>query len=450
VIVSPDVPHILAVNPWIHDFSAYDVWAKPAGLFTLVSILRLHGYRVSYIDCLDRFHENAGASDPKKRGGRGPYLKTEIPKPKALANIPRRYSRYGIRPEWFKADLASTPRPDLVLVTSMMTYWAPGVQETIRMVKAVYPESPLLLGGIYASLCSEHATHFSGADQIVPGACESRILDVAGAYTRWHATPMFDPGDLDTYPFPAFDLQRKIGYIPLLTSRGCPYSCEYCASHRLSPIRLERSAESVVEEIRYWQSTFAVSDFALYDDAFLVNSDRHALPLLEKLAGTELSIRIHTPNALHIRQVTREAARLMFKTGFETIRLGLETADPASRRTMDDKVTIKEFRRAVAVLKAAGFNAGQIGVYLLVGLPEQSMDSVKQAIKEVKDTGATPIPAYYSPIPHTALWEKAVGSSRYDLPSDPVFTNNSILPCRKESFSWEEMSRIKRWVKAEC
>ena len=83
---------ILLVNPWIHDFAAYDVWARPLGLLTLAAILRLHGYRVSYLDCLDRFHPRAPQSDPFKRNGRGPYHKTEIPKPPGLADVPRTFS----------------------------------------------------------------------------------------------------------------------------------------------------------------------------------------------------------------------------------------------------------------------------------------------------------------------------------------------------------------------
>ncbi|MGD2036453.1 MAG: B12-binding domain-containing radical SAM protein, partial [Desulfobacterales bacterium] len=54
-----DVPHILLVNPWIHDFAAYDFWAKPLGLLYLAALLRSHGLSVSYIDCLDRFHPRA-------------------------------------------------------------------------------------------------------------------------------------------------------------------------------------------------------------------------------------------------------------------------------------------------------------------------------------------------------------------------------------------------------
>ena len=76
------------------------------------------------------------------------------------------------------------------------------------------------------------------------------------------------------------------------------------------------------------------------------------------------------------------------------------------------------------------------------------MSAVEASIKRVKKSGITPIPAYYTPIPHTSLWPKAKAASRYDLETDPVFTNNAILPCRKKSFDWETVSRLKQTVGA--
>jgi len=65
--VKPTTPNILLVNPWIHDFAAYDFWAKPMGLLSIASILRSHGFGVYYIDCLDRFHPNAPKTNPHLR-----------------------------------------------------------------------------------------------------------------------------------------------------------------------------------------------------------------------------------------------------------------------------------------------------------------------------------------------------------------------------------------------
>ena len=405
-----DTPHILLINPWIHDFAAYDFWAKPLGLLSLASILRCHGFNISYIDCLDRFHPEAPPTDPHARFGKGPYFKTRIPKPDGLEDIARNFSRYGIRKAWFKKDLISTEKPDLVLVTSMMTYWYPGVQETIAVVREVFPEVTIVLGGIYATLCREHAQSHSGADWIETGAGEEYILERVGEHTGYSVSMKCNLSDLDTYPYPAFDLQRKIPYVPLLTSKGCPFTCKYCASHFLNPKRMVRSPESAVEEIKYWHERFGVEDFIFYDDALLVDAEKHAIPIFEGIINSGLNIRFHTPNAVHIRGISGQTAQLMFRAGFKTLRLGLETAVFDTRAELDAKVTAEEFKRAVTCLKAAGFDKNMIGAYLLTGLPGQNMASIENSINIVRQNNITPVLAHYTPIPHTVLWPKAVAS----------------------------------------
>jgi radical SAM superfamily enzyme YgiQ (UPF0313 family) len=442
--VTRDAPDILLINPWIHDFAAYDFWAKPMGLLTIAGILRAHGIRVSFIDCLNRFHPHSAKSDPLARFGRGPYLKTRIAKPDGLQDVPRHYSRYGIKPQWFKADLLKRTQPDLVLVTSLMTYWYPGVGETIANIRSVFPQAPIVLGGIYARLCYDHARRYSGADQVAVEPAETSLLALVQKFTGYAASLKFDPSDLDSYPYPALDLQATINYIPLLTTRGCPFDCTYCASHILEPRRLMRSPESVIEEIKYWHRNFSIRDFVLYDDAFLVDAKRHAIPILEGVCASGLDIRFHTPNALHIREIDATTARLMYQAGFRTLRLGLETAEFAQRQAFDKKVSETEFKRAVTCLLRAGFKKDQVGAYLLVGLPGQKISSVEQSIKTVTDSGITPVPAHYTPIPHTALWPKAVAASRYDITADPIFTNNAIFPCSKEPFSWDLLTRLKK------
>ena len=445
----PDTPHILLVNPWIHDFAAYDFWAKPLGLMTLGGMLRDCGARISYLDCLDRFHPLAatGPLSPA-RCGRGPYLKTVIAKPGGLADIPRNYCRYGIPVDWFRNDLESLDPPDLVLVTSLMTYWYPGVGETIDVVKSVFPDVPVVLGGVYATLCADHARHTCGADMVVSGPGESAILPLVAELTGWSPAPRFDPQDLDALPRPALDLEHRLAHAPVLTSRGCPFKCAYCASHRLQPLRMLRSPASVVDEIVHWHENHAVDDFAFYDDALLVDAHRHIMPLLEGIVAAGIDVRFHTPNALHIREITRPLARLMFRAGFHTVRLGLETTAFEDRQSMDRKVTEAEFVRTVGYLKAAGFGARQVGAYLLAGLPGQDLSEIEDSIDLVKQAGVTPVIAHFTPIPGTPMWPLAVAASRYDLEADPIFTNNAIFPCRSEQFSWEMLTRLKHLARA--
>ena len=444
-----NAPNILLVNPWIHDFAAYDFWARPLGLLSLASILRRHGFTVTYIDCLDRFHPRASPQSATARSGRGPYLKTHIARPQGMEDVNRHFSRYGIKKKWFYDDLTKAPQPALILVSSMMTYQYPGTQETIAMIKDCFPDAPVILGGVYASLCYEHAVKHSGADCVYSGACDAEILKLAAKFTgltNLDIRPHFDPADLDSYPYPSWELQRQIGFVPLLTSKGCPFACAYCASRYLNPSFQERSSDAVVSEIFFWHEHYNIKDFVFYDDALLVNADQRAIPIMEQILRAGLKLRFHTPNAIHIREITALTANLMFKAGFKTIRLGLESALFQDRQKLDSKVTAAEFRKAVAHLKAAGFNKNQVGAYLLAGLPGQPLHSIEASVKLVKKSGVSPILAYYTPIPHTALWREAVNLSRYDLEADPLFTNNAIFPCQEQDFSWEVITYLKNLI----
>ena len=426
----PQPPHILCINPWVHDFAAHDFWANPLGLLYIAAILRSHGLLVSYIDCLDRFHPKR--SHPAHPGysadGRGAYRKTPIPKPLSLADVPATFSRYGIAHGWFEADLRAAGRPDLVLITAHMTYWYTGVAETIAMVKTVFPKTPVVLGGIYASLMPAHARAHTGADEVVPGAGEDAVFRLLEKYTGLSLQPAFDTRDMNAFPYPALDLQREIPCAPVLTARGCPNRCAYCASYFLQPRRMVRRPEHTAAEIVYWHEHFGVRNIAFYDDALLADAENNAIPLFERLAAMKKDLAFHAPNAIHVRAVTREIATLMYKAGFENIRLGLETADDKGR-DMDDKVCGEEFVRAARFLLEAGFDAGQVGANLLVGLPGQDLRAVEASIDFVVKAGLRPLLTYYAPIPHTRMWEAACAASRYDLRADPLFTNNSLMPC---------------------
>ena len=439
-------PDILLVNPWIHDFAAFDAWARPYGLLLIAALLREGGCRVSYIDCLDRFHPRAA---PAETGpfGCGPFRKSPLAKPAAFADVPRIFSRYGIDPDWLREDLGRLPRPDLILVTSSMTYWYPGVVETIAVLKREVPGVPVVLGGAYATLCPDHARRTSGADAVFTGPAEEALAGLVETHTGRRPTVAFDPDAPDSYPFPAFDLQRRIPYVPLLTERGCPYRCAYCASHLLEPRRLRRSAASVAAEIAHWHRGWGVTDFALYDDAFLSDVHAHAVPVLEAVRRQRLPVRLHTPNALHVRGITAETARLLFEAGVASVRLGLETADPGLRDELDCKIAAGEFEHACACLQAAGYPRDRIAAYLLVGLPQQTTESIRRSIDRVRSAGAVPLLAYYSPIPGTRLWPAAVRSARYDLAADPLCTNNSVFPCRPE-FSWPWIAGLRGQVNA--
>ena len=114
-----------------------------------------------------------------------------------------------------------------------MTYWYPGVFETIRELKAAFPKTPLILGGIYARLCTRPRP---GSQRRGPG--RHRPARKVWTWSRTHPAGQrhrAELDELDAQPYPAFDLQRRLPYMPLLTARGCPFDCAYCAARLLEP-----------------------------------------------------------------------------------------------------------------------------------------------------------------------------------------------------------------------
>jgi len=442
----PMKPLLILINPWIYDFAAYDLWSKPLGLLYVAAVLRNCGFQTHLIDCLDTHHPlmtgDPSIKTPKRRlYGTGKYWRKEIPKPAPLRDIPRSYSVYGISRKIFEKELKSNHRPAAILVTSLMTYWYPGAVEAIALAREHHPGVPVILGGIYARLCNEHARKHSGADSVATISDPASFL---GALEQHGIVAPEPSSNLHPLPYPAFDLMKKIEYVCLLTSTGCPFRCPYCASHFLNPEMNRRDPAEVLGEILYWHKDFGVRDFAFYDDALLISSDTHLGVLLEDLERLRLGLRFHTPNALHVREVTADMATLMRRSGFRTIRLGLETSDFALHRNLGNKVAEGDFERAVGNLLGAGFTRNEIGAYILIGLPGQSADSVIATIDFVDSLGATPYLSEYSPIPCTPLWKKAVSYSRYDL-SEPLFHNNILLPCWRGA-QIAEIPRLKKHV----
>jgi hypothetical protein len=431
-------PPLLLINPWIYDFAAYDFFARPLGLLYLAGLLEARGYGVNFLDCLGAPHARPGPF------GTGRYPKEIIPPPPALEGITRRYGRYGINEAAFRERLAQVPAPAAILVTSLMTYWYPGVAAAIRLVREHFPDVPVILGGIYATLCPEHARKHSGADHVVAGPGEGAILSILEEISGWSPPgPNFSDHDaLDSLPYPALNLLDHPSYIPILTSRGCPLDCAYCASRQLQPTYQRRDPLAAAAELIYWQDRLGLSDAAFCDDALLLAAPDHLLVILAELERSGRTFRFHTPNGLHARLITREVASWLKRANFATLRLGVETTALGAAR-LDAKLGAGELEAALAYLRETGFGPEAMGVYLLIGLPDQEEAEVEASIRRVKELGATPILAQYSPIPGTALWPRAVATSRYHLTADPLFHNNSLFPCWPQ-FSWDRYTRLKR------
>ena len=437
-------PRILLINPWIHDFAAYDLWARPMGLLVLGTRLRAAGAEPVLVDCLDPSHPEM-APVKVRSSAHGRFARAHIAKPAPLAEIPRRYSRYGVDPELIRKDLVALDRPEAILVTSMMTYWYPGVQETVSAVRDVFPDVPVLLGGVYASLLPDHAREHIAADEVVTGPGETALEP---SLLRHTGIVLGTPAEAPALEFaPALDLMRHVRFLPLLTSRGCPLRCTYCASSKIVPRFVRRSTPEVVTEIQHAYLQYGIQDIALYDDAFLVDAPCHALPILEAAAERFPGMRWHTPNGMHAAEIDLRVARALKKAGFETIRLGMESSSDSFHARTGSKVSFHKFVTAVQNLKEVGFTTDRIGAYLLVGLPGQSRQQIEDDVERCLEAGAYPKLAEYSPIPGTAMWAGALRASRYPIDREPLFHNCSLLSSAEPDVDWQFLRKLRTRIR---
>ncbi|MHB9150573.1 MAG: B12-binding domain-containing radical SAM protein [Thermoleophilia bacterium] len=230
-----------------------------------------------------------------------------------------------------------------------------------------------------------------------------------------HGPPRALRERLDEIAPPARDLLPNRSYIAhwlarggtpttsVLTTRGCPFRCEFCSNAVFGVSYRERAATSVVDEIEQVLE-LGYGRVHVADDVFTLNKTR----LLE--ICTEIGrrgLRFSWECLGRVDSVDAELAIAMRTAGCDRIFFGIESGDNEVLRLMGKRITIEKARRAVEAARAAGIAAGG---FFILGYPGESDETVLRTIGF-----ATSLPLTYLsftmpyPLPYTALWERVRG-----------------------------------------
>ncbi len=426
-------PLALLVNPPVYDFALYDLFIKPLGLLRLGAWLESGGYEVRLLDYLDYRdpHTRSVLGLPKRwEDGTGKFFRQRIAKPLQLAAVPRHYARYGILAEAAESQLAAIPRrPALVLMSTGMTYWYPGAVEAARAVRARFPSAPLIVGGIYATLCPEHCLRTVAPDRVVCGQAWPRLRLLLRELNL--PAPSSPP---DGHSLLMTESLADAAVLQL--NRGCPFRCAYCASHLVSGGFEPGQADDIFQLIHRIHARYGTRNFAFYDDALLAAADSSLYPLLRFLSRSRMKLRFYLPNAVHLAHIDATGAELMRRAGFQEMRLGLESTSTEFHESMDTKLQVEMLGDAVEALRTGGFAPSRITAYLLAGLPGQTGEQVERSIRDVTSFGIRVSLAEYSPVPGTGLWKESLRLSRFPLRDEPLVQNNSVQP-----LEWRHLTR---------
>ncbi len=319
-------PNVLLVNPPIYDFSAYDYWLKPYGLLRVAGMMRQQCSMQLY-DYLDRWHLDMPRPVQSDAWGRGPFAADRVPTPEVLADMQRPYRRYGRPRQAFQAFLSAHEPFEVALIQTVMTYWYLGVQEVIDDIRARSAKTKIVLGGVYATLCPDHAARL-GANLVV------ERTNLAPLWELLQVAPQLDQ-------IPLWEAYEALHVGCLKLADGCPFRCTYCSVPQVYPPFASRPMDRSLAELT-WLCQRGVENVAFYDDALLFKPQELLLPFLKQVLQRQLRVNFHTPNALNARFITQEVADLMVAAGFKTYHLGFESSAYTWQRKTGGKVYAHE------------------------------------------------------------------------------------------------------------
>lgn len=367
---------VLLINPPIYDFTAYDFWLRPYGMLRVAGRIQ-HSCHLTYFDFL--------ASDQRDAWGRGKFIEQPAAKPALFKDLKRHFRRFG-KPRDAFCSLLQERHFDLALIQTGMTYWYLGVKEVIEDLRLLAPGIKIVLGGVYASLCPDHARTL-GADL---------VIEAGNLEPLWRELPQ-PQGNLP-YRIPSMG---KVAIIKL--TDGCPFRCTYCAVPKMQPEFTPRPVEECLMEATMLAGS-GVRHVAFYDDALLYHPEAVLVPFMQEVRQHRLPLTFHTPNALNVRLMTPEIAQLMVQGGCRSFFLGYESQASEWMRKTGNKASADEFAASVEYLRCAG--AQHIVAYMILGHPDTDEQDIEASMHFAHNCGARILLSEFAPVPGTEDGER--------------------------------------------
>ncbi len=367
-IKTPKRLRIVLVHPagynWIpgkKDITAIANRMAPLGLLSIAAYLKKEGHRVFVYDCL-----GPGALD-------NPIANT-----KKILEL----------------------KPDLVGFSATTSGFLDGcgMAETIKRFDN---RIPIVFGGVHISaLGGELLERFRDIDFLCMGEGEVTLAELAsgldvstidGLIWREGDTVITNPvrtqiSDLDTLPFPAYELLEGFpkGYhLPLfsyirspgatmVTSRGCPYQCSYCDRSVYGRGYRYHSPQYIYEHMRYLRRRFGIRHINIYDDLFTMHRKRIE-NLCEILTSKPLGIRFNC--AVRVGHADDQLLGMLKDAGALQISVGIESGDQDLLEVHKPGVYLDEVRDTIHRIQKKGLRAK--GLFMM-GLPGETVESIQK------------------------------------------------------------------------
>lgn len=369
---------------------------------------------------------------------------------------------------WTRQPMAALERAiatngyDLIGIT-VLTSMLREAADIAKRAKALSRHSLVVLGGPHATVEPESTLQLPGVDAVAIGEAELTMvalakagLDPEGVPGLWHRrngdtiqgpAPEFLE-DLDSLPFPAWDLLDMERYVSLwyqldavryglkgtsiMASRGCPYRCAYCQPtlRTLFGKRIRRrSPPHLIAEMVELRDRFRIDGLMWLDDTFLIDAE-----WMRGFCEQVLDAKVDLIWGCNVRadRTDEDTLAVMKEAGLRIIHLGIESA---SQRVLDevyDKgITLEQVRDTIAAAKRLGL---YVRGYFMLGAPTETLEEAQATVRLADELPLDDVTfSIATPLPHTHLYDMSrdmidADFSEFDYYKRPVYRSGSVLP----------------------
>ncbi len=258
--------------------------------------------------------------------------------------------------------------------------------------------------------------------------------------------------DLDELPYPDYELMRFHEYpkmyfmkkhpsAPIVTSRGCPFQCTFCSAGKLSGKKFRfRSAENIMEEIKWLKSKYNIKEFQIWDDNFTVKRDR-AIKFCNMLIEENMNLEWWCPNGLRIETLDEELLKKMKQSGCYAMAVGIESGSEKIQKDMKKFLDLDKAREIINLAKKIGIRTQG---FFILGYPTETKEDVLKTIKFAKELPLDRASfSLFQPLVGSEIYENLKKEGRLDKInlSNCEYSKTSVLP---KGITAKELKNLQR------
>lgn len=347
------------------------------------------------------------------------------------------FIRFGSTFEEIKRKIYDL-KPDMVGVSCLFSAQTENVYKVCSAAKSISRGIITVLGGAHPSAEPKRVLADNDTDYVVIGEGERTLVELAdvvenrsdldkvdGIGFRKNGTAVITRKripieNLDGIEFPYWDIfplekyfkinnphgspARKVPFLPLITSRGCPFECIFCSIHNVWGRNYrKRSAENVLMEIEYLMKRFGVKEILFEDDNLTLDGDR-AKRIFSGIIAKEFNILWNVPNGVAVQTLDGQMLDLMKKSGCYAISIGIESGDEYMLKNVIKKpIELSQIKPIIDKSKTLGLETSG---FFVVGLPGETRKSLKNTFRFAENLQLDTTNFFYAtPLPGTRLLE---------------------------------------------